>query len=972
MNEEKSMRLSQAARILNLNHTKVASVLTGKGYKVDNNPNTKLNYEQLEFLAKEFKSDVLLSYLVSKKKEPVQAVPTNDNPVLYFRPTSKFQTPAPKPATEEAPQPEQQRTEASSLGLKIVGKVDIESNPVMDSQPIPTIAIDATPKTNPIELAQTRIKEFKKTGQTSLNLSDLGLRGIPAELKAFRKLRKLSLANNQIEAIENIPDSVIELDLSNNLISKTEGLTKQVVVLKLNRNYLTDIDNLPNSIQQLEVNHNDIHQVTTCPKSLKYLKINQNQLERINLPPALESLAICHNNLTHIPEIPKKLTELYLYGNAIEDIQPDILGENENTNCLRAIRNYKAELKRRSEPNQIVKLVIVGNSNVGKSSLLRALKGLPHDPFIKSTHAIQLDEIELTDEQKPVRLHVWDLGGQEIYYGTHRIFIKSPAIQLVIFDVETEDKATSPDRFKESEDIRNLKVPFYVSRIEELSPQSKILIVENKSTDIGSPFSSENGYPLLKVNAQDRLYTHTLKALIRDIAIQMPIYDYPVPYYWERVRAFLRQNKPKRITKERFYEICRLEQVLEDGYDDLLEHLHNTGSLYYREELGNDIIVDLIWALEAIYKVFDRRSTFYDEMRTQLNGKCVANTLFDDFDKTDSIYTIEEKWMFLKFMHSCGLCFPLKSNPSDPETRYTHYVFPEFLTSTKPHNVKLWLKGIHKVVYQKQFDFLPYYPLHTFISKFGAKTYYDYFWRSGILIYIDVEELEGFCIEADFERHTLTLTIDGNIASEWYEAIVNSIKVHGDQQNTQWKLISGEIRNHESSFEDTMPKSTSDLEMLPDVAQNVSPPIHRKKKIVISYAKEDIDALKMLETYFKGYSKDFDFWYDQRQDNTSGWEAAVQKEFDNADGYILLISPHYMMVDKKIIHENEIPTILKRQKELSVPVINLFVGAFTLTSSHDVSVFNSFNKGEVMHADKSDAQDFINRFIREEILKKFI
>lgn len=910
MDSERSMRLSQAARILNRNHSAVASILAAKGYKVDNNPNTRLNGEQLDFLAREFKVDALLGSATLKQEEV--AVPqskSDDSPVLYFR----------------------------------------------------------TPQT-----ALERIKEFLKTDQTSLNLSDLGLEFIPVELKALKKIKKLSLANNRLKTIENIPDSVIELDLSNNLLSNTQGLSKQVVFLKLNGNRLSDIEHLPNSIQQLEVNHNDIHQVATFPKSLKYLKINHNQLENIQLPATLESLAICHNKLTQVPEFPKKLKELYLYGNPISGIQPDILGENENTNCLRTIKNYLAELGRRSEPNRNVKLVLVGNSNVGKSSLLRALKGLPHDPAISSTHAIQLDKIEWLDEPQPVYLHVWDLGGQEIYYGTHRIFMRSPAVQLVVFDAETEKAATAPDRFKEEETVRNLKVPFYLSRIEELSPQSKILVAENKSSDILSPFGTLWGFPILKVNAQDRIYTHTLKALIRDTATQMSIYGYPVPYYWERVRTFLRESTSKTITKERFYEICRRENVLEEGDNDLLEHLHNTGTLYYREELGNDIIVDQIWALEAIYKVFDRRSIFYEEMRSQLNGKCTVHTLFEDFDKTDTAYTIEEKWMFLKFMHSCGLCFPLKANPSDPDTLYTYYVFPEFLPSTKPILVRSWFRSQRVIVFQKQFDFLPYYPLHTFISKFGTKTTYDCFWRSGILTYTDVEELEGFCIEADFEKHILTLTLDESIASEWYEAIVSSITVHGDQQSTEWQLISGKMQNHESPFEDTVPKLVSDLENLPDVAQNVPPPIHRKKKIVISYAKEDIGALKMLETYFKGYSNEFDYWYDQKQDNTSGWEAAVQKEFDNADGYILLISPHYMMVDKKIIHEKEIPTILKRQRDKSVPVINLFVGAFTLRESHDASVFNSFNKGEVMPPGESAAQDFINRFMREEILRKFI
>ena len=321
MDSERSMRLSQAARILNRNHSAVASILAAKGYKVDNNPNTRLNGEQLDFLAREFKAEALLGEKTINKGENGVIAP---------------------PATSDA-----------------------------------TPALTPIPQKTPNDLALERIKEFLKTDQTSLNLSDLGLESIPAELKSLKKIKKLSLANNRLKTIENIPDSVIELDLSNNLLSNTQGLSKQVVFLKLNGNRLSDIELLPNSIQQLEVNHNDIHQVVTFPKSLKYLKINHNQLENIQLPATLESLAICHNKLTQVPEFPKKLKELYLYGNPISGIQPDILGENENTNCLRTIKNYLAELGRRSEPNRNVKLVLVGNSNVGKSSLLRALKDLP-------------------------------------------------------------------------------------------------------------------------------------------------------------------------------------------------------------------------------------------------------------------------------------------------------------------------------------------------------------------------------------------------------------------------------------------------------------------------------------------------------------------------------------------------------------------------------------------------------------------
>ncbi len=127
------MRLSQAARILNRSHAAVASILGAKGFKVDNNPNTKLNAEQLEFLSKEFKVDALLGGVAPKKEEPAAQQPTSeDSPVLYFR-TSQSTPNAPKPVVSE-PQLEKEEKlrepevpETPIIGLKVVGKIDLDA-----------------------------------------------------------------------------------------------------------------------------------------------------------------------------------------------------------------------------------------------------------------------------------------------------------------------------------------------------------------------------------------------------------------------------------------------------------------------------------------------------------------------------------------------------------------------------------------------------------------------------------------------------------------------------------------------------------------------------------------------------------------------------------------------------------------------------------------------------------------------------
>src|SRR5690606_11652037 len=54
MAEEKLIRLSQAARKLNVGHNTILDFLDEKGFKVENNPNAKLTPDQFALLSKEF------------------------------------------------------------------------------------------------------------------------------------------------------------------------------------------------------------------------------------------------------------------------------------------------------------------------------------------------------------------------------------------------------------------------------------------------------------------------------------------------------------------------------------------------------------------------------------------------------------------------------------------------------------------------------------------------------------------------------------------------------------------------------------------------------------------------------------------------------------------------------------------------------------------------------------------------------
>jgi translation initiation factor IF-2 len=145
MAEDKMMRLSLVAKQINVGTATIVQFLSVKGHKVENNPNTKLNFEQLKFLAKEYNADNLLneggSFTPSPKVDEVitAAKKADDDMPLYFRESPKTEPiPAPKvetPKVEPKPEPEVIRAKAE-VEFKVIGKIDLDAKNEPIAKPV--------------------------------------------------------------------------------------------------------------------------------------------------------------------------------------------------------------------------------------------------------------------------------------------------------------------------------------------------------------------------------------------------------------------------------------------------------------------------------------------------------------------------------------------------------------------------------------------------------------------------------------------------------------------------------------------------------------------------------------------------------------------------------------------------------------------------------------------------------------------
>jgi translation initiation factor IF-2 len=157
------MRLSLVAKQINVGTSTILQFLSAKGHKIDNNPNAKLNFEQLTLLAKEYGANHILESSVEAPKpapapEPVATAPAPE-PAKAPEPVVEKPAPAPEaPKAPEAPAPVAEApAEEKQVGLKVLGKIELDKkgNPVAPKaekapEPTPAPAPAPAPKPEPV------------------------------------------------------------------------------------------------------------------------------------------------------------------------------------------------------------------------------------------------------------------------------------------------------------------------------------------------------------------------------------------------------------------------------------------------------------------------------------------------------------------------------------------------------------------------------------------------------------------------------------------------------------------------------------------------------------------------------------------------------------------------------------------------------------------------------------------------------
>ena len=420
------------------------------------------------------------------------------------------------------------------------------------------------------------------------------------------------------------------------------------------------------------------------------------------------------------------------------------------------------------KPINEAKLLVVGNEAVGKTSLLRFLiHDKPRDPGEEKTPGIANQEKIEVEQWSPdaggIRLNVWDFGGQEMMRGTHRFFLTSRSLYLLVLEDRRED-----DR----------SIYEWLKIIKNRGADSPILVVINKSDEgkeaLRLPEAKlREEHPeiicFLRTSCNDDDFSRgTMAALKRDI-VNAVVHDDrlkhvrdPFPASYLRVKEAIGKLAAKRdvLPITQFKQICtegdqEKGRVTDDGEQRLLLNLlHDLGTIVaHGREPGAGAarreitLLDPNWLTESIYKILTSADC------AELQGRFTAAHLDGWLDSQKYPKARHEFILDMMQDEEVGLCFALPGNVEK------HFLVPEALPAS-PTLPPSW--PADSLRFRYRYEFLPrglvprfIVQAHDLLVNEGAR------WRTGAVF--EVRDCE-ILVEADVDQDQLDVQVKGPVS----------------------------------------------------------------------------------------------------------------------------------------------------------------------------------------------------------------
>jgi internalin A len=644
------------------------------------------------------------------------------------------------------------------------------------------------------------IQQAKDERAGKLDLSGRNLTEIPPEIAQLTSLQELNLNNNQIS---EIPEALAQLtslqflDLGHNQISEIPEALAQLTslqILLLSNNQIREIPEALaqlTSLQYLYLYNNQIREIPEALAqltSLQYLYLSNNQIREI--PEALaqltslQSLYLNNNQIREIPEALAHLVNLkrlVLENNPITNFPPEIIRQGWGKEIWddgnpQAIFSYLKD-KGKKRPLNELKVLLVGEGDVGKTSLLKRLRHNTFNSEEPKTPGINIEKWQLP-QKRDIRLNLWDFGGQKVMQTTHQFFLTKRSLYLLVLDNRKNEQQN--------------RLEYWLKLIETYGGNSPVIIVGN---------CADENPPQVKIRTLQKKYPQITKLiatscktgvgieqLVQEIASQIdaiPHIKDLLPNSWFQIKTQLEamQKSYDFISYEKYQEMCQTAEIKEaSDQKSLVQFLHDLGIvLNYQDDprLNETNVLNPEWVTDGVYDILNNH-----DLMVQKKGILSLPDLPNILKQTQR-YPENKRRFLMDLMGKFELCFPLDGySPA-------RYLITDLLPIDEP-DVDIYENApLH---FQYRYDILPGSIISRFIVRNHQMIYKTMRWRSGVVLTM---EFNKALVRADEEDNYISIKAQGSRANALLAIIrADFDKIHDTIPNlaVQEKLVIRELQ----------------------------------------------------------------------------------------------------------------------------------------------------------------------------------
>jgi internalin A len=793
-----------------------------------------------------------------------------------------------------------------------------------------------------------------------LNISANMLSGMK-DLYGLTMLTKLYLTDNGIEKIEGLESlkKLEYLDLFNNKIKRIENLqpNKQLKMLGLSGNEITVLENISHlkKLEQLYIGHNQIEDITELQnmKSLWRCVLTNNEITDL-----LPLKGFIENDIPIKYEYSFDENEpgFFIKENPIQYPPPEVIAQGKAA-MLRHFSLLEKSLTEQLDAYQSaeVKLILVGNANVGKSYLAAFIKSkrkkLP--PHNASTHGMVNEFVSYKQPgmPRPVKMRILDFGGQEYYHDTHHLFFTNDTIYLVLwekesnrFGVKTEQRYSTQTQQYHDETNAVFPVGYWLDAVNYFISKQEaervkntggtpsidpaVILVETKRNRKGATLLDTGTLQpfrhLVHSQAAISLYTDTTGKLINtgtdalfdnlnDLVGSM--YEKRWSGYYGLIVTFFDSSNAANTKLHQRANATSLMVTIQQCIVLFNSIIKNAG---YKYKFDNDNALDLCRFLANRGYIM-----YFDENRICLHPDKLTEEIYKVLNKnynTVGIIAEEE----LQGIDTAVISIMQEFRLIIPQPGSNGYIAPQllpennssqlsmFLDAFKPPVIRFLLEGyIHKNIIQELF-----FAFREDLMKEETK---NYIWKNGFVVNIENELYKINISSAEscrmIEVQYLTLfnkallhKISANISTVLEGRNCTKEVSNDGRLFVPVPLIQQNLQLSQFVYNNQLLRVADYKNFLDDSSLQQA-----MKKLFISYSSKNTAFMQRFATHLEPLRRNgaIDFWHDRMIEPGTKWDDSIKKELELSDIIVFLLSPDF--IANNYIFEVEIPQAIKQQ-----------------------------------------------------------